>query len=124
MKQGGIIMAMLKPKDMARRLGVTVGTLQAWDRKGLLKAYRTPTNRRYYTEKQYLDYIGTDDLESGASTTTLKPSEMAERLGVTTRTLQNWDNQGLLKAHRTPTNRRYYTEEQYLNCIGGSDKNS
>ena len=117
-------MVMLKPKDMAGLLGVTVGTLQAWDRKGLLKAYRTPINRRYYTEKQYLDYIGTDDLESGASTTTLKPSEMAERLGITTRTLQNWDKQGLLKAHRTPTGRKYYTEEQYLNCIGGSEKNS
>lgn len=119
-------MVMLKPKDMARLLGVTVGTLQAWDRKGLLKAYRTPTNRRYYTEKQYLDYIGTDDLEIGTattSTTALKPSEMAERLGITTRTLQNWDKQGLLKAHRTPTGRKYYTEEQYLNCIGGSDKN-
>ena len=48
---------------------------------------------------------------------------MAERLGITTRTLQNWDNQGLLKAHRTPTGRKYYTEDQYLNCIGGSDKN-
>lgn len=119
-------MVMLKPKDMARLLGVTVGTLQAWDRKGLLKAYRTPTNRRYYTEKQYLDYIGTDDLEIGTattSTTALKPSEMAERLGITTRTLQNWDKQGLLKAHRTPTGRKYYIEEQYLNCIGGSDKN-
>lgn len=119
-------MVMLKPKDMARLLGVTVGTLQAWDRKGLLKAYRTPTNRRYYTEKQYLDYIGTDDLEIGTattSTTALKPSEMAERLGITTRTLQNWDKQGLLKAHRTPTGRKYYTEEQYMNCIGGSDKN-
>ena len=119
-------MVMLKPKDMARLLGVTVGTLQAWDRKGLLKAYRTPTNRRYYTEKQYLDYIGTDDLEIGTattSTTALKPSEMAERLGITTRTLQNWDKQGLLKAHRTPTGRKYYTEDQYLNCIGGSDKN-
>ena len=116
-------MAMLKPKEMARLLGVTVGTLQAWDRKGLLKAYRTPTNRRYYTEKQYLDYIGTDDLEIGTSTTALKPSEMAERLGITTRTLQNWDKQGLLKAHRTPTGRKYYTEEQYLNCVGGSDKN-
>ena len=41
----------------------------------------------------------------------LKPKEMAERLGVTVLTLQRWDNNGILKAHRTPTNRRYYTEE-------------
>lgn len=30
-------MAMLKPKDMAERLGVTVRTLQIWDNKGILK---------------------------------------------------------------------------------------
>lgn len=51
-------MTMLKPKEMAERLGVTVRTLQIWDKKGTLKAYRTPTNRRYYTEEQYLNYIG------------------------------------------------------------------
>ena len=51
-------MAMLKPKEMAERLGVTVRTLQIWDKKGTLKAHRTPTNRRYYTEEQYLEYIG------------------------------------------------------------------
>ena len=28
-------MAMLKPREMADRLGVTVRTLQEWDRKGI-----------------------------------------------------------------------------------------
>ena len=51
-------MSILKPKEMAKRLGVTVLTLQRWDNNGTLKAYRTPTNRRYYTEEQYLAYIG------------------------------------------------------------------
>lgn len=50
-------MTVLKPKEMAERLGVTVRTLQIWDKKGTLKAYRTPTNRRYYTEEQYLNYV-------------------------------------------------------------------
>ena len=49
---------MLKPKDFAEKIGVTVKTLQNWDNDGTLKAQRTPTNRRYYTEEQYLDYIG------------------------------------------------------------------
>ena len=49
---------------------------------------------------------------------------MAERLGVTVRTLQIWDKKGTLKAHRTPTNRRYYTEEQYLEYIGQSTSNN
>ena len=51
-------MTMMNPKEMAERLGVTVRTLQIWDKKGILKAYRTPTNRRYYTEEQYLEYTG------------------------------------------------------------------
>ena len=58
MNIGDYYMTMLKPKDMAERLGVTVRTLQRWDNEGILKAHRTPTNRRYYTEEQYLNYIG------------------------------------------------------------------
>ena len=37
-----------KPKDFAELLGVSVKTLQRWDREGTLKANRTPTDRRYY----------------------------------------------------------------------------
>lgn len=51
-------MYILKPKDMSQKIGVSVRTLQKWDKAGILKAYRTPTNRRYYTEEQYLQYIG------------------------------------------------------------------
>lgn len=54
-------MSILKPKDMSQKIGVSVRTLQKWDRAGILKAYRTPTNRRYYTEAQYLQYIGKKD---------------------------------------------------------------
>lgn len=48
----------------------------------------------------------------------IKPKEMAKRLGITVQTLRNWDNNGKLKAHRTPTNRRYYTEDQYQAYTG------
>ena len=47
-----------KPKDFAKLLGVTVGTLQRWDRENILKANRSPTNRRYYTYDQYLEFKG------------------------------------------------------------------
>jgi predicted site-specific integrase-resolvase len=50
----------------------------------------------------------------------IMPKEMAKRLGITVKTLQRWDKGGVLEAHRTPTNRRYYTEEQYLECIHSS----
>ena len=47
-----------KPKDFAELIGVSVKTLQRWDREGVLKANRTPTNRRYYTYNQYLQFKG------------------------------------------------------------------
>lgn len=47
-----------KPKDFAELLGVSVKTLQRWDREGILKSNRTPTNRRYYTYDQYLQFKG------------------------------------------------------------------
>ncbi|EHO54187.1 IS607 family transposase [Lentilactobacillus kisonensis] len=48
----------MKPKELAGRLGVSVKTLQKWDRQGKLPAKRTVTNRRYYTETDYLKAIG------------------------------------------------------------------
>jgi len=50
-----------KPKDFAELLNVSVKTLQRWDREGVLKAFRTPTDRRYYTYEQYLEFKGIDN---------------------------------------------------------------
>jgi putative resolvase len=47
-----------KPKDFAELLNVSVKTLQRWDRDGVLVAKRTPTDRRYYTYEQYLEFKG------------------------------------------------------------------
>jgi putative resolvase len=49
---------------------------------------------------------------------TYPPREFGSLIGRTTNTLQRWDRQGILKAHRTPTGRRYYTHNQYLEVIG------
>jgi predicted site-specific integrase-resolvase len=46
------------PKNFSKLAGVSVFTLQRWDRNGTLTAHRTPTNRRYYTHDQYLQYRG------------------------------------------------------------------
>jgi putative resolvase len=37
--------------QFAKKVGVTVKTLQRWDREGRLVARRTITNRRYYTDE-------------------------------------------------------------------------
>ena len=52
-----------KPKDFAELLGVSVKTLQRWDHDGILKANRTPTDRRYYTYDQYLQFKGINTVE-------------------------------------------------------------
>lgn len=46
-----------KPNEFAKLIGVSVKTLQRWDNGGILKAFRTPTNRRYYTHQQYVEYM-------------------------------------------------------------------
>lgn len=46
------------PKEFGALIGRSVITLQRWDREGIMKAGRTPTDRRYYTHEQYLQYIG------------------------------------------------------------------
>ena len=58
MKRGKKMDKIYKPKEVSKILNVTVFTLQVWDRKGKLKAYRTPTGRRYYTEKQINEVLG------------------------------------------------------------------
>jgi predicted site-specific integrase-resolvase len=50
---------------------------------------------------------------------TYSPKEFGKLIGRTTNTLQKWDREGRLKAHRSPiTNRRYYTHDQYLQYRG------
>lgn len=54
-----------------------------------------------------------------------KPKDFAELIGVSVKTLQRWDNDGILIAKRNPKNRRYYTHEQlmeYLNISKTTDK--
>jgi putative resolvase len=53
------------PKQFGRLIGKSVNTLQKWDRKGILPAFRSPTNRRYYTHEQYLQYRGFISSEHG-----------------------------------------------------------
>ncbi|HYL43463.1 MAG TPA: MerR family transcriptional regulator, partial [Ktedonobacteraceae bacterium] len=53
------------PKQFGKLIGKSVNTLQKWDRKGILPAFRRPTNRRYYTHEQYLQYRGLISSEQG-----------------------------------------------------------
>jgi len=42
--------------EAAKLLRVSKDTLRRWEKKGIIKPHRSPTNRRYY-KKETLDYI-------------------------------------------------------------------
>lgn len=49
---------------------------------------------------------------------TYSPKAFGQLIGRTTNTLQRWDREGILKAHRSITGRRYYTHDHYLSLKG------
>jgi putative resolvase len=67
------------PKQFGQLIGKSVNTLQKWDRKGILKAHRSPTNRRYYTHDQYLQYRGLVAQEQGLTIVYTRVSGVAQK---------------------------------------------
>lgn len=47
--------------EAAKKIGVSVKTLQRWDRDGKLVASRTPSNRRFYAESQLREILNMED---------------------------------------------------------------
>ena len=70
---------MYSPKEFGELIGKSVITLQKWDRKGILKAHRSPTNRRYYTHDQYLTYRGLVAQEQGLTIVYARVSSVAQK---------------------------------------------
>jgi putative resolvase len=67
------------PQEFGRLIGRTTNTLQKWDRKGILKAHRSPTNRRYYTHDQYLEYRGLKAADEGQTIVYARVSGVAQK---------------------------------------------
>lgn len=51
-------MKMYKPNEFAEMLGVSVKTLQRWEKDGKFVIFGNHANRRYYTHEQYLESRG------------------------------------------------------------------
>ena len=82
-----------KPKEFAELLNVTVKTLQRWDREKTLVANRTPTNRRYYTYDQYLQFKGIGrDADSRKIVIRVSTRNQADNLENQVDFLQNYVN--------------------------------
>ncbi len=54
----------MRPHEFAKKLGVNVQTLRRWDKSGKLKAKRTISNHRYYTEDDLLQAKGLKPVQS------------------------------------------------------------
>ena len=67
------------PKAFGKLIGRTTNTLQKWDREGILRAHRSPTNRRYYTHDQYLQYRGLVAQEQGLTIVYARVSGTAQK---------------------------------------------
>ena len=68
------------PQEFGKLIGRTTNTLQKWDRKGILKAHRSPTtNRRYYTHDQFLAYRGLVAPEQGLTIAYARVSGVAQK---------------------------------------------
>lgn len=52
------------------------------------------------------------------SETIYKPKDVAKILGVTQKTLINWEKSNKLVAYRSPTNRRFYKQDQIDEILG------
>jgi putative resolvase len=72
------------PKQFGKLIGKSVNTLQKWDRQGILPAFRTPTNRRYYTHEQYLADRGLISSERGLVLAYARVSSPSQKKDLTT----------------------------------------
>lgn len=53
-------MAIYKVGEFSEKVGVSISTLQRWDRTNVLKSRRTPTNQRYYTDEDLNKVLNLD----------------------------------------------------------------
>lgn len=70
---------MYTPAEFAKKVGVTVNTLQRWDREGRLVAKRTHTNRRYYTAEDLIQVLGQTPNEGRKTVVYCRVSSQAQK---------------------------------------------
>jgi putative resolvase len=65
--------------QFARRVGVSVKTLQRWDREGRLTPTRTPTNRRVYTDEHLYQVLPQRQSAERATVVYMRVSSQAQK---------------------------------------------
>jgi putative resolvase len=101
---------MYKPHEFAKKLGITVKTLQRWDTSGKLPAKRTVSNYRFYTD---------DDLRIAKG---LQPLEVKKKVVVYCRVSSNnqkTDLENQVKAMETFCSSKGLSIDENIKEIGG-----
>ena len=96
------------PQEFGKLIGRTTNTLQKWDRKGILKAHRSPTNRRYYTHDQYLEYRGLKAAERGQTIVYTRVSGVGQKP----------DLLNQIKALETYSQQQSITVDEWIQDVG------
>ena len=65
--------------EFSRIVGISVKTLQRWDRLGILKPFRSPTNRRLYTVEHLKKILSTQESKNAGNTGDKDMSKMQTR---------------------------------------------
>lgn len=68
-----------KPQEFAKMLGISVKTLQRWDNDQKLIAHRTPTDKRFYTHAQYVEYMGLSQQPKGKTVIYTRVSNVGQK---------------------------------------------
>ena len=97
-----------RPHEFAALIGKTVNTLQRWDREGILPAHRSPTNRRYYTHDQYLEYRGLKAKGAGVTIVYARVSSQGQKP----------DLQNQLAALKDYCQRHDFTVDEWIEEVG------
>src|SRR3972149_7132432 len=98
----------LPVSEAASFLGVSAETLRRWDRKGILKPFRTKGGQRRYSLANLEAYKNGER----SAKTPLKISQAAEQLGVHPETLRRWERDGAIKSQRTTGGQRRYSAQE------------
>jgi len=102
--------------DVAKMYGVSVKTVQNWDRNDILSSdHREGGKRVYKADEAHMN-------EDGSVKEGINRKTAADMIGVSASTLRRWEKNGILKAYISPTGKPYYTEEQIKLFIEKKEK--
>jgi predicted site-specific integrase-resolvase len=68
--------------EFAEKIGRSIQTLRRWDETGELVAHKSPKGHRYYTEDQYLKFIGKSKADSRYSVAYVRVSSPGQKDGL------------------------------------------